>query len=113
MIAEVRDYVRAHPLTVPTLVLFFSDGGVFRDKEIERQLTQASSEPIFWQFVGLGNANFGVLERFDELPGRRVDNVGFFKVPAIDQVPDGELYDLLLTEFPRWTQAARTAGILR
>lgn len=113
VIAEVRDYVRAHPLTVPTLVLFFSDGGVFRDKEIEQQLTQASSEPIFWQFVGLGNANFGVLERFDELPGRRVDNVGFFKVPAIDQVPDGELYDLLLKEFPRWIRAARTAGILR
>ncbi len=112
VIAEVRDYVRGHPLPVPTLVLFFSDGGVFRNKEIEQQLTQASSEPIFWQFVGLGNANFGVLERFDEMPGRRVDNVGFFKVPAIDAVPDAELYDLVLGEFPRWIRAARQAGIL-
>ncbi len=113
VIAEIRDYVRAAPVTEPTLVLFFSDGGVYRNREIEQQLTQAATEPLFWQFVGLGNANFGVLERFDELPGRRVDNVGFFKVPAIDQVPDADLYDRLLGEFPRWDRSARAAGILR
>lgn len=113
VIAEVRDYVRGTPSAEPTLVLFFSDGGVYRNKEIEQQLTQASAEPIFWQFVGLGNANFGVLERFDELPGRQVDSTGFFKVPAIDEIPDAELYDLLLSEFPRWIRSARQVGILR
>lgn len=112
VIAEVRDFVRGNPSTEPTLVLFFSDGGVYRNREIEQQLTQASSEPIFWQFVGLGEANFGVLERFDELAGRQVDNAGFFKVPAIDALPDADLYDLVLSEFPRWIRAARQAGIL-
>jgi hypothetical protein len=94
-------------------VLFFSDGGVYRNSEIEEQLRAAATEPIFWQFVGLGRAGFGVLERFDTLPGRTVDNVGFFAVDDIERVPDAELYDRLLSEFPSWATAARSAGILR
>ncbi|MFB6888760.1 VWA domain-containing protein [Kitasatospora sp. NPDC056327] len=113
VIAEVRAFVRGNPVAVPTLVLFFSDGGVHRDAEIERELRAAADEPLFWQFVGLGRSGFGVLQRFDELPGRRVDNVGFFPVDDIAALPDPELYDRLLSQFPRWITAARRAGILR
>ncbi|MET9877702.1 VWA domain-containing protein [Actinacidiphila glaucinigra] len=113
VIAEVRGFVRAYPTAVPTLVLFFSDGGVYRNAQIEQQLREAVEEPVFWQFVGLGRANYGVLERFDTLPGRRVDNVGFFAVDDIATVPDAELYDRILSEFPSWITAARQAGILR
>ncbi|WP_458337222.1 VWA domain-containing protein [Streptomyces sp. 372A] len=113
VIAEVRDFVRADPVPAPTLVLFFSDGGVYRDDEIERELRAAVEEPVFWQFIGLGRAQYGVLERFDTMPGRRVDNVGFFAVDDIEQVSDQELYDRLLSEFPSWLRAARQAGILR
>ncbi|MFK0069157.1 VWA domain-containing protein [Streptomyces sp. NPDC091046] len=112
VIAEVRAFVRDNPAPVPTLVLFFSDGGVYRNAEIERELREAVEEPVFWQFVGLGRANYGVLERFDTLPGRRVDNVGFFAVDDIGTVPDPELYDRLLSEFPSWITAAGRAGIL-
>ncbi|MZD55582.1 VWA domain-containing protein [Streptomyces sp. SID5606] len=112
VIAEVRAFVREHPAPVPTLVLFFSDGGVYRDAEIERELREAVEEPVFWQFVGLGRAKYGVLERFDTLTGRRVDNVGFFAVDDIATVPDPELYDRLLSEFPSWITAAGRAGIL-
>jgi hypothetical protein len=94
-------------------MLFFSDGGVYRNTEIERELRAAVTEPIFWQFVGLGRAGFGVLERFDTLPGRTVDNVGFFAVDDVDKVPDAQLYDILLSEFPRWITAARGHGIIR
>jgi stress response protein SCP2 len=111
-IAEVRTYVREHPAVDPTLVLFFSDGGVYRNKEIEQELRAAVEEPIFWQFVGLGRSNYGVLERFDTLPGRRVDNVGFFAVDDISGVPDPELYDRLLSQFPAWMTAARGLGII-
>ncbi|MFJ5077149.1 VWA domain-containing protein [Streptomyces sp. NPDC088553] len=112
VIAEVRSYVAGNPAPAPTLVLFFSDGGVYRNAEIERELRAAVEEPIFWQFVGLGRSDYGVLERFDSLPGRRVDNVGFFAVDDISTVPDQELYDRLLSEFPSWMTAARQAGIL-
>ncbi|WP_406353599.1 VWA domain-containing protein [Streptomyces sp. NBC_00658] len=112
VIAEVRAYVREHPAADPTLVLFFSDGGVYRNKEIEKELREAVEEPVFWQFVGLGRSNYGVLERFDELPGRRVDNVGFFAVDDIAGLPDPELYDRLLSQFPGWVTAARQLGIV-
>ncbi|ARX84819.1 stress response protein [Streptomyces alboflavus] len=112
VIAQVRAYVRENPAAAPTLVLFFSDGGVYRNSEIERELRDAVEEPIFWQFVGLGKSNYGVLERFDTLPGRRVDNVGFFAVDDISTVPDPELYDRLLSEFPDWMRAAKREGII-
>ncbi|MFJ8541709.1 VWA domain-containing protein [Streptomyces sp. NPDC093586] len=112
VIAEVRAFVRDNPAQAPTLVLFFSDGGVYRNNEIERELREAVEEPVFWQFVGLGRSDYGVLERFDTLPGRRVDNVGFFAVDDIGTVPDQELYDRLLSEFPSWVTAAGRAGIL-
>ncbi|MBW0092257.1 VWA domain-containing protein [Pseudonocardia sp. KRD-184] len=114
VIAQIRAFVRAAPVTVPTLVLFFSDGGVTRNREIERELRDAVPEPVFWQFVGLGRRNrYGVLEKLDTMTGRRVDNVGFFAVDDIDDLPDAELYDRLLAEFPSWITDARAAGVLR
>ncbi|MFJ8848799.1 VWA domain-containing protein [Streptomyces sp. NPDC102437] len=113
VIAEVRAFVRDRPVPDPTLVLFFSDGGVHRNREIEQELRAAAEEPVFWQFVGLGSSRYGVLERFDTMPGRRVDNVGFFAVDDIERISDQELYDRVLSEFPSWLRAARQAGILR
>ncbi|MBB1242490.1 VWA domain-containing protein [Streptomyces durbertensis] len=112
VIAEVRDFVRANPAADPTLVLFFSDGGVYRNDQIEKELRDAVEEPVFWQFVGLGRSDYGVLERLDSLTGRRVDNVGFFAVDDINEVADEELYDRLLSEFPQWLRSAAAAGIL-
>ncbi|MFJ3584454.1 VWA domain-containing protein [Streptomyces sp. NPDC090127] len=111
-IAQIRSFVRENPAAAPTLVLFFSDGGVYRNAQIERELREAVEEPIFWQFVGLGRSHYGVLERLDTMAGRRVDNVGFFAVDDIGRVPDAELYDRLLSEFPSWITAAGRAGIL-
>ena len=97
---------------VPTLVLFFTDGGFAKRQEIADLVSKASHRPAFWQFVGLGKAKYGVLERLDEMPGRVVDNVGFFALDDVDRVDDGELYRRLLGEFPDWLRAARAAGVL-
>ncbi|WP_171164799.1 VWA domain-containing protein [Streptomyces sp. I05A-00742] len=112
VIAKIRADVRENPSAEPTLVLFFSDGGVYESDRIERQLRAAAKEPVFWQFVGLGDADYGMLERFDTLPNRSIDNVGFFSLDDITTVSDQDLYDRLLSEFPSWTAAARQAGIL-
>ncbi|MFC1419056.1 vWA domain-containing protein [Streptacidiphilus cavernicola] len=97
----------------PVLVLFFSDGGVNRSRQIQDLLTEAATQPLFWQFIGLGRSEYGILERFDTLPGRVVDNAGFFQVDDFDQVTDAELYDRLLSEFPQWLTEARRLGIVR
>ncbi|MFE3755706.1 VWA domain-containing protein [Nocardia tengchongensis] len=97
----------------PTLVLFFTDGGFSKRREITQLMRAASRAPAFWQFIGLGPNNFGILTKLDDLDGRVVDNAGFFAVRDIDQLSDAELYRLLLSEFPSWLQAARQAGVLR
>lgn len=96
-----------------TLVLFFTDGGFSKKREITNLMKKAAGLPAFWQFVGIGNNNFGVLTKLDEMTGRVVDNVGFFPVTDIDRIDDSELYRRLLSEFPDWLRAARGAGILR
>ncbi|QSE40227.1 VWA domain-containing protein [Rhodococcus erythropolis] len=97
--------------SAPTLVLFFTDGGFSERKEITKLMREASGLPAFWQFVGIGKANYGVLEKLDDLDGRVVDNAGFFALDDIDTVDDAQLYTRLLSEFPDWHKAAVAAGI--
>ncbi len=99
--------------TDPVLVLFFTDGG-FHTKvpALKRLIADSAARPIFWQFIGLGDNNFGVLRALDELPDRVVDNAGFFAVDDIDTLPDPELYALLLSECPERLTAARRRRII-
>ncbi|MFI8516441.1 vWA domain-containing protein [Streptomyces sp. NPDC085481] len=104
----------------PALVVFQTDGGPINKLAAERYVCKAARLPIFWQFVGFGDPDsrqFDFLRRLDELavPAKRpVDNAGFFhagKDPR--RVPDAELYDRLVAEFPAWLAAARAQGIVR
>jgi hypothetical protein len=97
---------------VPTLVLFFTDGGFTKRSAIEKLMIRASSRPAFWQFIGIGRSGFGVLEKLDTMTGRTVDNAGFFSVNTVDSLSDAELYQLLLSEYPDWLRAARAANVL-
>ncbi|WP_433725559.1 vWA domain-containing protein [Nocardia sp. CA-129566] len=100
------------PGGTPTLVLFFTDGGFAKKREITALMRDASRLPAFWQFVGLGRANYGLLRTLDEMSDRVVDNAGFFALDDIDQVDDAQLYARLLGEFPDWLRAATRAGII-
>lgn len=95
----------------PTLVLFFTDGGFRQKAKITALMREASVLPAFWQFIGLGHADYGLLHTLDTMTGRRVDNAGFFSVDDIDTVTDADLYNRLLGEFPDWLSAAESAGI--
>lgn len=97
---------------MPTPVLFFTDGGFSKKREITALVREAAQLPAFWQFVGIGKANYGLLEKLDALDRRVVDNVGFLAVDDLDSVGDGELYRRLLSEFPDWLTAARAARIV-
>ncbi|MBT2366619.1 VWA domain-containing protein [Streptomyces sp. ISL-10] len=116
----VIDHYTDSGSTAPALVVFQTDGGPINKLAAERYLCKAAKLPLFWQFVGFGNkrsSQFDFLRKLDELavPARRpVDNAGFFHA-GLDprQVPDAELYDRLLGEFPQWLAAARAQGIVR
>jgi hypothetical protein len=107
--AVIEQYQKS---TLPVLVIFVSDGGVSRNKEIKELLTGAACLPIFWQFVGIGGRNYGVLEQLDTMAGRVVDNCGFFALDDLNSISEQELYDRLLGEFPLWLKAAKSKHIL-
>lgn len=109
----IRKYTKEEPnVRIPTYIIFFSDGGVSSKSKIAKLIIDSSRYNLFWQFVGLGNANYGVLRELDELKGRFVDNANFFELDDISKVSDEELYDRLLSEFPSWIEEAKRKSIL-
>ena len=111
------------PLDVPIYVMFVTDGDTFDRDQTTKQIVNASFEPIFWQFMAIDEARkglFGVsrksqfnyLEQLDTLEGRYIDNAGFFSVQDPAAIPDNELYDLLMGEYPQWVKEAQVKGLL-
>ena len=99
---------------VPIYILFISDGGVgiLNSRKIKTLISDAAKLPIFWQFVGIGGSNYGILEQLDDLNGRVVDNCNFFSLDRLHDVDEQRLYDLMLQEFPLWLKDAKQKGIL-
>lgn len=98
---------------LPVYVLFVSDGGIHETKKIVKLMAEASSYPIFWQFMGVGGYDYGVLEKLDNMPGRVVDNANFFAIDDFDIISNEELYDRLLCELPSWLDNAKRVGVLK
>ncbi|MET7419379.1 VWA domain-containing protein [Dactylosporangium sp. NPDC005555] len=110
---EILGWAAAEPSPHPTLVLFWSDGGVHAEKQITELLIRSSNRPVYWMFLGLGVADYGILDRLDNIRGGAVDNAGFFPIDDIDMLSDEHLYGHIFESFvSRWHAAATTTGIL-
>ena len=107
---EVVEFYKNSDL--PAYIIFISDGGVYKDAEIEGIVRDSASKPLFWQFVGLGGSNYGIFERLDNLTGRICDNANFFPIDDFNRIDDRVLYDRLLNEFPVWLREAKSKGVL-
>ncbi|WP_375105360.1 VWA domain-containing protein [Paenibacillus sp. RS8] len=107
----IKKYTEEEPDFTPVFIIFINDGGVV--KPTKKVITAASVQPIFWQFVGIGNSDFEVLMQLDTMKGRLVDNANFIHLDRIEEVTDEELYDQLLNEFPLWLKAAKEKRIIR
>lgn len=113
--AVVKDYENSGS-TEPALVIFQTDGSPDSRAKAEKALCEASTLPIFWQFVGFGNDSFDFLRKLDELPEnkRAVDNAGFFAAGNDPKnIPTENLYDKILQEFPEWIRSAKAKGIIK
>lgn len=112
-IRKVIEHYRKSKAADPAFVIFQTDGEPTDSGVTERALKDASHLPLFFAFVGFGT-RFTFLERLDTMPGRFVDNAGFFAAgPDPRSMSDADLYDRLMAEYPSWLSAARSKGIVR
>lgn len=110
----VIDHYRGSRSTAPAFVIFQTDGAPTDKAITEHVMRDASTLPIFWQFIGFGDDRFDFLRKLDDLRGRAVDNAGFFAAGRDPRaMSDGDLYDQLMAEYPQWLAAATAAGIVR
>ncbi|MDE9541879.1 vWA domain-containing protein [Xenorhabdus bovienii] len=107
---EVIDFFNDSNL--PVYVVFITDGGISKTRQIKDAIRRSANYPIFWKFVGLGGSNYGVLEDLDNFTDRRLDNTHFFAIDNFATVKEDQLYDLLLKDFKDWHDAATTERIL-
>lgn len=106
----IHDVVKTYKnAKLPSYVLFITDGNNDDQTKTTKIITEAAKLPIFWQFVGIGNARFTYLEKLDNLTGRYVDNADFFEVRNVKDVT----YKQLLNEFPGWLQNERVKAMLK
>lgn len=112
VIEEVIAYSKRSNDRTPVYVVFISDGGIHDSSRITRLIKGAATLPIFWQFIGLGGRNYGILEKLDDLKGRAVDNCNFFALDDLRDISEEELYDRMMEEFPGWLKAAKDLGIV-
>jgi stress response protein SCP2 len=107
-----------HRDRVPVYAMFVTDGAPGDRAGAEQQVTAASYEPVFWQFMGIGKASsFAFLEKLDDLGGRFTDNADFFAVTPDElmgrrPIPDDALFERMMTEYPDWLKRARAQGLL-
>ncbi|MGJ5630204.1 TerD family protein [Nostoc sp. CALU 1950] len=116
----------------PVYIMFVTDGATSDESQTEQYLKESSYEPIFWQFMAIGKSrkdvkgkgilgwlakaktsDFTFLERLDEMSDRYLDNSDFFSLEDPESIPDQELYDLLMTEYPNWVKLAKTKNLLQ
>jgi hypothetical protein len=109
---KVTQFYQKDGLKVSVYILFISDGGVRDTRGISKIITEASRLPIFWQFVGLGGHNYGILKDLDDMTGRIVDNCSFFELDDLDDISEEALYENMLEEFPSWLKEASAIGLV-
>lgn len=107
-----KKYLKEDPSQYPTLVIFITDGDNFDGSATDKVICDLSKYNIFWQFIGIGNADFDYLEHLDEMEGRFIDNANFFALNDFRDISDDELYHRLLQEYPDWINKAKKAKIL-
>jgi hypothetical protein len=112
-IQKVIESFQASKDKTPMFVVFISDGGVSENRKITQLMVDAAKLGIFWQYVGLAGRNYGILEKLDTMPGRVVDNCGFFALDDLHDMTEEQLYDRLMQEFPMWILEAKREGIIR
>lgn len=100
-------------MDLPVYVIFVTDGENSDHMTAETTIRELSHHGIFFQFVGIGGAQFRFLQKLDNLSGRLIDNANFFEIVNVRSTTDAELYSKLLAEFPSWVTLARQKSLIK
>lgn len=95
-------YIKEEPTPIANYVIFITDGENSDKSDARKAIIETAKQPIFWQFIGIGNERFQFLQSLDDMDGRYVDNADFFAVKNINNMEDRELYTKLFDEYPGW-----------
>ncbi|MBQ1545950.1 MAG: VWA domain-containing protein [Clostridia bacterium] len=109
--AITKRYAKKNKSTIPTFVIFITDGANSDKADSKKVLIEASKYNIFWKFIGIGKDKFEFLEKLDTMTGRVIDNANFASVNNLASLSDDELYTLLLDEYADWLARCRAVGI--
>lgn len=101
------------PRDQPIYMLFVTDGENSDPDEARKALVEASRFPVFFQFVGIGGGNFQFLRELDTMADRFIDNANFFEIADPTAIPESELYDKLMTEYPAWIELAKEKNLIK
>ncbi|HCC12767.1 MAG TPA: tellurium resistance protein TerF, partial [Atlantibacter hermannii] len=97
--------------TLPVYVVFITDGGITKTRQIKEAIRRSANMLVFWKFVGLGGTHYGILKNLDEFTDRTLDNTHFFAMDDFGTLGDDKLYDLLLEEFREWHDNALSLNL--
>lgn len=107
-----KKYIDEDPAQIANYVIFITDGDNSDPIDAQKAIKEISKHPIFFQFVGIGNARFDFLERLDNMGGRYVDNANFFPIRDINSMEDRELYSNLFAEYPSWLSDSKVQQMI-
>ena len=94
-------------------MLFVTDGENSDEEEAKNAIVDASRFPVFFQFVGIGGGSFTFLRELDTMEGRFLDNANFFEISDPTAIPESQLYNLLMAEYPAWIEKAKDEKLLK
>jgi len=109
IVAETRQY---------HILIILTDGAVDSVDETAQAIVDASNYPLSIVAVGVGDANFDVMHKFDdELPARRYDNFQFVEFNAVFgdakvENPDVAFAIAALQEIPEQFQEIKRLHLL-
>ncbi len=101
------------PRDQPIYMLFVTDGENSDEEEAKNAIVDASRFPVFFQFVGIGGGSFTFLRELDTMEGRFLDNANFFEISDPTAIPESQLYNLLMAEYPAWIEKAKDEKLLK
>lgn len=106
----MKDILKAYKKNkIPAYIIFITDGDNSDKRATDEIIKEAAKYPIFWQFVGVGDADFYYLQALDDMQDRYVDNADFFQVKNMSDIT----YENLLNEFPHWLENPKVQEMLK